>query len=185
MATIVSGTFTTFDEARNAAGRLRALVGDPERVVEFYRSPDGHHVKPGEVSASDHEQHEAPGAGAGAAAGAGVGATIGLAAVTLAAAAAGPAAPLLGAALRAYTGSLPGALVGSEVGETLHPMPPHRRGGPVVAVTAPEPDAERAARDILTNAGARQIEIAEGSIVAGEWQDYDPDSVPNLVLHRT
>jgi len=181
MSTIVSGTFVTFEEARAAAGDLRALSGDPGRVAEFYRSPDGHHVPPGEVSSAGDDQHEADGAGAGAAAGAGMGALAGVATGLLAG---GALAPLLGAAVGAYAGSVPGAMGGAAAGETAAPAPPRRHGGPVVAIALPGPELEQAARQLLADAGARQVELAEGQIRAGEWEDYDPDSVPQLVLDR-
>lgn len=125
MGTIVSGTFTTFEEAEHAALRLRTLSGDPRLVAEFYRSPDGHHVPPGELSFRADDQYEPQGAA------------------------------------------------------------PRRRGGPVVAIAVPGPDVERAARQLFTDTGATQVEVAEGQFRDGEWRDYDPESVPNLVLDRT
>jgi hypothetical protein len=29
------------------------------------------------------------------------------------------------------------------------------------------------------------VEVAEGQFRDGEWRDYDPESLPNLVLDRT
>jgi len=182
MATIVSGTFLTFEEARQAALSLRALGNDPQLVVEFYRSPDGHHLPASEVSTAEDGQGEAHGAGAGAAAGAGVGAIVGVATGLLVGGATGP---LLGAAVGAYAGSVPGAMGGAEAGETTAPAAPRRRGGPVVAIAVSGPESERAVRALLAAAGARQVEIAEGQFRDGKWPDYDPASVPHLVVNRT
>jgi hypothetical protein len=134
MATIVSGTFLTFDAASRASAQLRTLRTGPGGVAEFYRSPDGHHLPRGEVSAT-HGEHEA------------------------------------------WVG-------GAEAGER-HNHTPRRRGGPVVAIESDGREAQETAGDILAAAGAVQVEITQGRIVEGEWQDYDPESVPNLVIDRT
>lgn len=183
MTMIVSGTFVTFEDAAQAVARLRLTGADAGAMAQFYRSPDGQHVPPGEVSSSP-DPGEARGAGTGAATGAGVGATVGVATGLLAATAAGPLGAALGAALGAYAGSLPGALGGAGQGEASQPPTPHRYGGPVVALAISGPEAERAVRQILADAGARQVEVAEGRLVNGEWVDYDPASVPNLVFER-
>ena len=53
----------------------------------------------------------------------------------------------------------------------------HAGGGGVSAA----PDAENRALDVLRRLGAHHIERAQGSIDDGDWTDFDPLSVPQLI----
>lgn len=76
------------------------------------------------------------------------------------------------------------AVMGAEAGEQQEEAPPRRRGGPVVAVMVTSPDQADEARDVLAAADALQVEIATGLISNGDWLDYDPQDIPNLILDR-
>jgi hypothetical protein len=56
-----------------------------------------------------------------------------------------------------------------------------RKAGMLVAVAFDDPAMDARAVDILRTLGAFQIERAKGNIVAGDWADFDPKSMPDVV----
>ena len=180
---VVAGHFRTFETSRTAIGRLIAEAGiDSGRIALFYRSPDGHHVPvehPDVDGSRAAPDVEARGAGRGAARGASLGAVIGAAAGVAATPLAGPLSPGIGAVLGAYAGSLAGALQGVS-GPASFPgsSPPSGvlvHGGPIVAIQIAD-EGEHVV-DLLLQSGAIGIVRCDGTIVGGEWMDYDPDAV--------
>ncbi len=53
------------------------------------------------------------------------------------------------------------------------PPPPERTSGVMLAVHAPEPDAQERALRILVTEGARDLETADGTWCEGCWTDFD------------
>ena len=51
----------------------------------------------------------------------------------------------------------------------------------LVAVALDDPAQEGRALEVLRDLGAHHIERAEGSIVDGDWVDFDPLSVPAII----
>jgi len=49
-----------------------------------------------------------------------------------------------------------------------------RRSGMMVAVALPDDGMENSAVDVLRRLGAADIEVSEGTIVNGDWTDFDP-----------
>src|SRR5215212_8406894 len=109
MSTIIAGRFDEEIKSRRAHEALAAAGFDRERITVFFINPAGMHDlhgTPDDADASVNAHQGGSGALAGVAAGSGVGAVVGLAATPLV----GPAAPIAGAALGAYIGSLAGGV---------------------------------------------------------------------------
>lgn len=84
-------------------------------------------------------------------------------------------------------GSLAEALEGSHAGDPRAANveePVERRAGIMVAASVDRPEMGRAAFDALRDAGALEIEEAQGVLSAGAWQDFDPRGSPKL-LYRS
>ena len=181
MSTIVAGRFESATLADEAVHRLTARSIAREAISVFYvTSPGQHDVASfgGDDDASAGAEHASRGASTGAMMGAGLGA-----AGVIIGATAGLAAPLVAiagvaaAAAGAYSGSLAGAM-----GAMMDAGEQHiRHAGMLVAVHAPDADTERDAIKLLREAGAVNIERAEGVWEDGEWIDFDPTKAPHLV----
>ncbi len=179
MTRIIAGRFQTANEAEAAARLLADRSIARDRISVFYVTPPGQHdatpIGGDEQSSAGLEQAD-KGAGRGAAAGlvvgvAGVaiGATAGLAAPVIAAAGIGAAAA------GAFAGSLAGAMAASE-DPGKHRI---RHSGMMVAVDAGAADADVV--DALRDAGAVDIEEADGTWAGGTWEDFDATTPPKLV----
>jgi hypothetical protein len=184
MSTIIAGRFDEEVKSRRATEALAAAAFDAEHIAVFFINPAGQHDlhgTPDDADASANAHHAGSGAAAGVAAGSGVGAVVGLAATPLV----GPAAPIAGAALGAYIGSLAGSVNKLGTPEDESPGAPPERGphksGYLVAVEAEGTDAQSRAVDVLRNAGACELERAEGEIVDGKWDDFNPLTPPNPI----
>ncbi len=175
MSTIVTGHFQQQAAARMALDSLAAAGFPVDQLASFFVSPAGQHdLTPigGDEQASPGLEH----AGGNAAAGATIGGAIGIATGLAAVAALGPGAVIAAAGVGAYVGSLIGA-VGS-----MPDKPPelpvqedsHRQSGMQVAAAAPSVAQQEDAIRILRQCGATDIEQPEGTIIAGDWSDFDP-----------
>ena len=186
MTRIIAGRFQTSEEANHAASLLAQRSVARDRVSVFYVTPPGQHdATPvgGDEQASPGLQNVGKGAGAGAAVGVAVGAAGALIAAT-----AGLAAPVIAvagigaAAAGAYGGSFAGAMSATEdPGKSLI-----RHAGMMIAVDAGAAAAagatdESAIVALLREAGALDIEEAEGTWASGTWEDFDATSAPHLV----
>jgi hypothetical protein len=69
---------------------------------------------------------------------------------------------------------------GSDAGENRIPV---RQAGMLVAVEAD--GAQDRAVDALRAVGVADLEISEGNIVAGDWQDFDPVAPPQFIDQQT
>lgn len=183
MSTIIAGHFQLQDEVEQARQALVEAGFDADRVSGFYINQPGQHDMTSiggdhMVSAGARETPE------GLAEGAGVGAAVGVAAGAVTAPVTGPLGPVVGGLLGAHVGSLFSFSRMKERGESERgtgPVPELRPAGMCVAVAFDDPALEARAVDLLRRLGAHHIERASGNIVGGDWADFDPGSVPQVI----
>jgi hypothetical protein len=178
MSTIIAGHFQLQSAAEEAVAALGAAGFDRKDLASFYVSPAGQHdLTPvgGDEDASVGMEAASSGAVSGAAIGGAIGTAMGLAAMEEF----GASAAFVAGGVGAYVGSLLGA-VGN-----MHDKPGtradaarttnlRRQSGMQVAALAPGEAEQASAVSILRSHGATDIEKPEGSIVAGDWLDFDP-----------
>lgn len=177
MTTIIAGRFAQQDDVQKAIIALENAGAPAAQITSFYVNPPGQH----DLYPVGGDRDESPGAedsDKGTAAGLGVGGVIGGAAGAATTPVTGPLGAITGALVGGHVGSLIGSL--SQTDEA-HEMPPVRKSGMLVAVTAMSEEEERRAIETLRNAGAFDLERADGQIENGEWVDFDPLSEPEFV----
>lgn len=113
---------------------------------------------------------------------------IGAAAMVAAVPALGPAAGAIagaGASFGAFVDAVAGADPDDAEPEQPREAAPQplspRRSGTLIAVSAPTMQQQRRAVELLRAHGGVEIECTEGSIVDGQWIDFDPKAPPLLV----
>lgn len=183
MSTIIAGHFQLQDEVERARRALVDAGFQSERISGFYLSQPGQHdMTP---IGGDHQQspgaRETPeGTAKGAAGGGAIGVAAGAATVPVT----GPLGPVVGGLVGAYVGSLFSFSKMKEAGEPEEggraPVE-NRPAGMLVAVAFDDPGMEGRAVDLLRRLGAHHIERARGNIVDGDWADFDPASVPEII----
>jgi hypothetical protein len=183
MSTIIAGHFQLQDEVDRARHALIDAGFSRERVSGFYLSQPGQH----DLTPIGGDNIHSPGAKespAGVAEGAGAGAAVGMVAGAATAPVTGPLGPVVGGLLGAYMGSLFSFSKMKESGEPeaggRAPVE-NRPAGMLVAVAFDDPGQEQRAVDLLRDLGAHHIERAKGNIVDGDWADFDPNTVPDLI----
>lgn len=178
MSLLISGNFQSSDDAEQAVRNLKASgFASDQTTTLVVGNSDSDQSTP-----VDHDGATAAGGAAkGATMGAAAGATVGVITAPLL----GPAAAVAALGIGAYAGSLYGTLsrLGSEdIPDQADDEAPSgsddtvRASGMWVAVSTPTAEAQQRAIGILRNAGATDIERAEGSISNGRWTDFDPES---------
>ena len=180
MTTIIAGRFQTSEQSDHAVEALVARSIARDRISVFYVMPPGQHDSTpigGDEQTSPGLEDADRGAGIGAVLGTGmgvagalIGATAGLAAPMVLAAGIGAA----GAG--AFSGALAGAM-SSSADPGQHRI---RHAGMMVAVDAGAADPSDIAA-MLRNAGAVDLESAEGIWAGGTWDDFDPTRPPRLL----
>lgn len=175
MAHIIAGMVETMTEAERTREALLAAGFPAEHVVSFFNNAPGQHGET-PIGGDETADPKAEGVHKGTAAGAAIGGAIGLAAGLTA----GPAAPAV-AAVGAYVGSLAGTARATEDEDA---RTSRRPAGVIVAVNVGSTDREDEAIRVLREAGADNIERAEGLWENGDWADFDPVHAPNLVDQR-
>lgn len=182
MPTIITGNFQQQEAAQRALAALTHAGFALDQTTTFFVNPPGQHATfavggDEDESAGTHEA--GGGAASGAAVGGVIGAAVGIATLPLL----GPAAAVAAAGVGAYAGSLYGALghtddhdhlraEATREGLQLSDLP--RKSGMLVAVAA-EADAQQvAAIRILRAYGATDGARSEGTIIDGNWTDFDP-----------
>ncbi len=189
MSLIVAARFQTFDDASQAAQRLRAEGFSEDNFHTFYINSAGEHARYA-IGGDRAADPDARGAHLGALAGA---AGLGLVFALIG----GLAAHWLGAATLiviaaagagAYLGALGGALwvAGRDkrsprTGAQVPGMHPTVRAAGVMLALPVSPDQEALARRVLREAGGHDIERAQGRWLDGKWQDFDPLTPPRHV----
>lgn len=183
MSKIIAGGFETLEDANAALQRLTE-AGVPKEYICTYRvNPPGMH----DQTPIGGDRAESPGAkhvDKGAVKGAAVGAVVGLAAGAAMIPFLGPMGLAAGAGVGAYTGSLVGGLKETE----KEVQPGHEDLRPAEMLVPVNVDAAGISADeivrIFEQAGAWQIERAEGRWENGVWADFDPVSYPHLIGGR-
>lgn len=178
MATIIAGKFAQQTQIQEAIDALLRAGFSQDQISSFYVNPAGQHdyyPLGGDHDKSPGAEESETGSLSGLAAGGAVGAAIG--------AAAGPLGAVTAGFVGAHIGSLIGTLGkmkedGSEANENATPV---RHSGLLVAVSVPEPDGESRATEVLRSVGAVDIESAQGTIIDGNWEDFDPVAAPSYI----
>jgi hypothetical protein len=168
---IIAGRFDTFDDANAAKARLVEHGFAEDAISVFFNNPPGRHDVT-EIGGDEHADPEAKKAAGGAVAGAAAGAGLGLAAL-----ATGPFGVAALAATGAYVGALAGAVNATD--EAHHQDPLRRPSGVMLAALADGREDETIV--VLREFGADHIERAHGTLTNGDWSDFDPVAVPQLV----
>lgn len=186
MTRIIAGRFEQQSQVQHAINEI-VQAGFPEdQVSSFYLTPAGEHgtyVLGGDHDKSPGAENTAPGRTVGMASGGAIGAAVGAATTPLT----GPLGAITGAFVGAHIGSVAGSLSSmKDDGEAAaRHMVPVRHAGMMVAVSVPDSDAEGRVIDALRAVGATDIECSEGTIVNGDWADFDPASPPHFIDDQT
>jgi hypothetical protein len=183
MSIIIAGHFQLQDEVEQARRALVDAGFASERISGFYLSQPGQH----DMTPLGGDHLHSPGAKEspeGVVQGAGAGAAVGAVAGAVTSTVTGPLGPVVGGLLGAHVGSLFSFSKMKEAGEKEEggraPLE-NRPAGMLVAVAFDEPALEQQAVDLLRRLGAHHIERAKGNIVDGDWADFDPSSVPDII----
>lgn len=185
MSTILAGHFQLQDEVQRAREELVRAGFAADKISGFFLSQPGqHNLTPlgGDQLLSAGAKETPVGVLEGEVTGGAVGAAIGAATIPLT----GVLGPVVGGLVGAHVGSLyafhkmkehgePEA--GSDRENELEPRP----AGMLVAVAVAGADEENRALEVLRRLGAHHIERAEGTIADGDWTDFDPLSMPQLI----
>jgi phage tail tape-measure protein len=183
MSNIIAGFFQTQDDVVFAIDELERIGFSRGAISAFYVNPAGQH----DLYAIGGDEDKSKGAketGHGVAQGASVGGIVGIAAGAATLPITGPAAPIVGALVGGYIGSLIGSLHATkefnqaEEGGEHEELP--RKAGMMVAVAVENQQQEADALELLKAIHAEAIEHNVGTIVDGDWSDFDPLSAPHL-----
>ncbi|KVG67837.1 hypothetical protein WJ33_25035 [Burkholderia ubonensis] len=179
MAMIVSGRFTTFDDAEGSARCLYDRAFGPDDVSVFFLNPDGRHAR---LPIGDHAYADyaarpgGRGAMAGALRGLFAGGVIGLGIY-----AAGwrvALVPISAALVGAHVGALVNAL-GRKQGRAIEGTGTLAKSdcGVILAARVTERSVDTA-EAVLRATGATSIERLDGDWHDGRWCDFDPARRP-------
>jgi hypothetical protein len=178
MERIIAGRFPTKDEADAAAVHLEHDVQTSDICI-FHNNAPGQHdaYAVGGVAAGGDEDEDPGAAGAGASA-ANSAVRAGIAAGAIGSLA-GPVVALVAAGIGAYSGAAAGAM--EEFGHHEAGAPQRRPGGVILSVRIADPANETRVIATLRHQGAADIERADGQWLDGDWTDFNPVAVPQLV----
>ena len=177
MSTIIAGHFEQQSDVDQAKVALVQAGFAADQISAFYLNPPGQH----NLYPIGGDRDESPGAEkseGGAAGGLTAGGVIGIAAGIASAPFLGPVGIATGALVGAHVGGLVGTLSNMKDAEETQPQ---RKSGMMLAVSTPGADQESHVIDLLRAQGAASIERATGSIVDGNWEDFDPLTLPALI----
>lgn len=185
MANIIAARFIEQEQATQASDALAGAGIAPDRISSFYLNPPGQH----NLYSIGGDREDSPGAhetGAGLTTGAATGGVIGAAAGLTGAPLFGPVGPAVGALVGAHLGGLIGSLSQtkekgegeeSSVADGGDNALRQRTSGMLLAVTVDGANQQEIIR-LLRLFGGQDLEQAEGTIVAGNWEDFDPLEPP-------
>jgi hypothetical protein len=183
MARIIAGRFQEQTEIAQAMEELLRAGFPRDRISSFFLNPAGQH----DVYPIGGDEAMSPGAkesDKGAATGVAAGAVAGIAATPFL----GPLGPVTGGLLGAYIGGLVGGLSQmkerGDIGEHAEDprnAAPVRQSGMFLAVAVGDDEHEDRAINLLRSVGAQDLERADGTIVDGDWSDFDPVGPPSLI----
>ena len=178
MTTIINGNFQQQDKAQQAVAELVSAGFAADQTATFFVNPPGQHDRY-PIGGDEDESPGTEDAPGGAVSGAAIGGAVGIAVGLATAPVLGPGAAVAGAGAGAYVGSLYGTL--GKIDDTHQPAAggvrhsdAPRKSGMLVAVSAPDLAQQDSALRILRAHGATDSEQTEGTIVAGNWIDFDP-----------
>ncbi|WP_332877578.1 hypothetical protein [Massilia sp. S19_KUP03_FR1] len=186
MSTIIAGHFQLQDEIEQARRALVDAGFTPDRISAFYLTEAGQHNESpigGDHITSPGAKETPEGLAQGAVAGGAVGLAVGAATAPVT----GPVGAIVGGLVGAHVGSLFSFSKMKDRGEHetgdvgAENMREPRQAGMLIAVAFDDRTGEARAVDILRGLGAHQIERANGNIVAGDWADFDPTSMPDVI----
>lgn len=185
MSTIVAGHFQLQGQVEQARNELMRAGFPEDHISAFYVNQPGQH----DLTAIGGDNLHSPGAKEsplGVAEGAAAGGAVGLAVGAAAGLVTGPAGPIIGGLVGAHVGSLYSLSKMKEAGEheaggdDANDHEP-RKAGMLVAVAFDAPEEEQRALEVLHRLGSDHIERAHGTIEDGDWTDFNPLSVPELI----
>lgn len=180
MATIIAARVQTQNDAADAIEMLVSDGFSAEKTSSFFVNPAGQHDAYG--LGGDHDKSpgaEASGTGVatGITGGGLVGALVGVAGTVIA----GPLGPVIGALVGAHSGGLVGAMASMKEEPDSDPVDQQhdyhqvpRRSGMLVAVETRTVDDAARAVALLRRIGAEDVERSVGTIIDGDWTDFDP-----------
>ena len=174
MAMIVAGRFTTFDQANLVASRLYDRAFRPSDVSVFFLNPTGQHARfpiGGDVDTDAAARPAAKGAAQGVIAGGAFGLALG---ALLFVVWRFWLVPVVGMMAGAYLGAFLGALRRMRSREHVPASQAGMRDAGVILATHVSESTADAAIAVLRDAGAAEIEQANGVWEDGEWRDFDP-----------
>lgn len=184
MTKIIAGRFDLQDEVTRAVAELERAGFHNANISSFYFNPPGMHSQTpigGDQDESPGAEDATKGLAAGTTAGGAVGVAVGAATTPVV----GPLGPVLGGLVGAHVGNLVGSasqMKEEDQTEAEHGHQRPRRGaGMMVAVAVGDASQQDSAIKALRTCGAQDIEVAEGTIENGDWNDFDPVTEPNLV----
>ncbi|APD11127.1 hypothetical protein UC34_03420 [Pandoraea vervacti] len=175
MAMIVAGRFTTCDQANLVASRLYDRAFRPSDVSVFFLNPTGQHAKfpiGGDVDADAAARPAGKGAAQGVIAGGAFGLALG--ALLFVTVWRFWLVPVVGMMAGAYLGAFLGALQRMRSRERVSAREAGMRDAGVMLATHVSESTADTAIAVLRDAGAAEIEQADGVWEAGEWRDFDP-----------
>lgn len=183
MSTIIAGHFQLQDDIDRARHALVDAGFAPERISAFYLSQPGQH----DMTPIGGDNQHSPGAKEspqGVAEGATAGAAVGAAAGAVTTPVTGPLGAIVGGLVGAHLGSLFSFSKMKDAGEAEaggRAPPENRPAGMLIAVAFDDAARQPNAVDTLRRLGAHHIERAQGNIVDGDWADFDPNSLPDMI----
>jgi len=184
MSTIIAGHLQLQDEVDWARRALAEAGFAEDRISGFYLNQPGQHdMTPigGDHILSPGAKESPTGVIEGVAAGGALGLGVGTATAPFT----GPVGPVVGGLLGAHVGSLFSFSKMKEAGEReeggVENVVEPRKAGLLVAVAFDDPSLESRAVEILRKLGAHHIEPAQGNIADGDWADFDPTSLPQVI----
>jgi len=199
MGTIVAARFQEQEHVDSAIAALTSVGISRDSISSFYVNPPGQH----NIYSIGGDRDDSPGAhetGEGVAKGAAAGGAIGAAAGLTGVAVFGPIGPAVGALVGAHIGGLMGGLSEmKEKGESEKSTADgsgveneliQRKSGMLLAVALGAQGAQVSAASnteredivrLLQQFGGKDIETADGTIIDGDWQDFDPLLIPTFI----
>ena len=184
MSKLIVARFQEQNETDAAVAALESAGFAASSISSFYVTSPGQH----DMHPLGGDREASPGAkdaGEGAAAGAGAGGVVGGAVGALAIPVGGPATVVGGALIGSYIGSLVGSFSEmkdkGEAEDDGKQQVVIRTAGMLVAVVADDQPKQALATDVLRSVGGRELEIANGKIHGGDWEDFDPRVPPKFL----
>jgi hypothetical protein len=176
--TIIAGLFQQQSEAEDTVEELLHAGFGRAQVSSFYVNPIGLRDMPAGKSPGAKESDR------GVAVGAVAGGAVGVAVAPFL----GPVGAVTGGLVGAHVGGLAGSMSKmKEPGDTGEQAQdpenaaPLRHSGMMVAVGVDDREQEDRAINVLRSCGATDVERAQGTIIDGDWSDFDPVTAPALV----